>query len=266
MAAFNEQDLQQALEATGIRPGSLILVHSALFALGRMEGVSIGAIPARIYDVLRHHLGAEGTVAVPTFNFDFCDGVAFHRQHTPSVAMGAFSEFVRQLPQSRRSPHPLQSLAAIGPLSKTLAERDTPGAFEPGGSFDALLEHDVTIVMLGCGINAVSLVHWAEERVGVPYRYWKSFSGHYRDGRWTGHRTYRLYARDLVRDPEVRVEPVGSVLEQRGQWRRAPLGNAALEACQGRHFTAAAVSLLQKDPTSLIRSQPRQQRRPRATG
>ncbi len=267
MQTITERQIREAISSTGVTPGSLVFVHSALLTLGPIAGAPIDEMPSRIYKILRQHLGPRGTIAVPTFNFEFCDGCGFHRQHTPSQGMGVFSEYLRRLPDARRSPHPMQSMAAVGPLSKNLAERDTPSAFEEGSSFDALLEYDATILMLGCGINAVSLVHWAEEKVGVPYRYWKSFSGHYRDGRWAGHRTYRLFARDLELDPEVRVEPVGEVLRRRAEIHRVELGRGTIEACSARHFAAAALQLLRRDPRALIRSEmDHRSRRPRATG
>lgn len=251
--SFRERSLRRALISTGIPPGSVIMVHSALFALGRIKGLAIDALPRRIYDILRDHFGDEATVVVPTFNFDFCRGMEFNRQYTPSQNMGAFSEYVRQLPQARRSPHPMQSLAAIGPLARDLTERDTPGAFDEAGSFDALLDHGAHLLLLGCGIDAVSLVHWAEQKVGVPYRYYKEFSAPYCDDRWVGRRTYRMYARDLALDPTVNLDKIGHILRRRGELRRLAVGTGSVESCRARHFSSVAVRLLQKDPCALIR-------------
>lgn len=253
MRSFREQDLGQALESSDVAPGDVVVVHSALFSLGQIEGATIDELPARIYAGLRDHLGPSGTVVVPTFNFDFCRGMEFNRQYTPSDGMGAFSEFVRQLPQAHRSPHPMQSVAAVGPVAADLARRDTPGAFDPEGPFEALIDFDATILMLGCGIDAVSLVHWAEQKVGVPYRYWKEFSAPYRDHQWAGRRTYRMYVRDLELDPTVRLHKIGRVLRRNGELRRLAIGAGALQSCRARHFASAAVRLLHRDPCVLVR-------------
>lgn len=253
MRSFTERQLREAIEATGVRQHELLVVHSALFPLGRLQGVAIQEIPSRLYRAIRSQVGPRGTIVVPTFNFDFCNGVEFDREHSPSKGMGAFSEYVRNLPDARRSPHPMQSVAAVGPLAKAITERDTAGAFSEGSSFDALLEYDSRILLVGCGIDAVSLIHWAEQKVGVPYRFWKEFSGAYRDGRWSGHKTYRMYARDLRRDPEVRLDRVARSLRRRGELRRIRLGAGAVEGCRARHFAAAAVQLLRRDPNALIR-------------
>ncbi len=251
--SFREHNLRQALSSTAIATDSVVMVHSSLIALGRMKGVAIDALPERLFAVLRDELGRDATIVVPTFNFDFCRGMEFNRQHTPSHNMGVFSEYVRRRPEARRSPHPMQSIAAVGPLARDLCDRDTPGAFDPSGGFDALIEYDAHLLMLGCGIDAVSLVHWAEQKVGVPYRYWKEFTAPYRDGRWSGRRTYRMYARDLELDPTVRLDKIGHILHRRSELRRLRLGAGALESCPVRHFVSTAVQLLQKDPNALVR-------------
>lgn len=253
MRSFSTDDLRAVLCSTGIAPGSLVFVHSALFRVGTLEKTPTKQMPARLYDELSDYLGPEGTVVVPTFNFGFCRGETFDRQHTPSQGMGAFSEYVRQRDDSLRSPHPMQSIAAVGPAARPLVERDTPGAYDDDSSFDALLDRNAHVLMLGCGINAVSLVHWAEQRVGVPYRFWKEFSGRYRDGDLIERRTYRMYARDLDLDPEVSVHPVGRRLRRRGELRRFRLGAGSVEVCGARDFVAAAIQLLRRDPRALIR-------------
>ena len=253
MRSFRDDELRSVLTSTGIDPGSLVFVHSALFRLGTIEGVDNRAIPARIYAALRDLVGDEGTISVPTFNFEFCSGESFDRQHTPSKSMGALSEYVRRRPDALRSPHPMQSISAVGPLADDLTRRDTPGAFDDGSSFDALIDHGAHLLMLGCGIDAVSLVHWAEQRAGVPYRFWKEFSGRYRDGDRIERRTYRLYARDLDLDPQIGLEPVFRSLRRRGEFRRFALGSGAVEACRARDFAAASLELLRRDPRVLVR-------------
>lgn len=253
MKSYRRQALARALADAGLRRGDVAFIHSALFALGPVEGVPMAEIPEVIFTTLSALLGPSGTVVVPTFNFDFCTGERFDRQQTPSKGMGAFSEFVRTHDEAHRSSHPMQSVAAVGARAEELTQCDTVGAFDEDGSFEALLETDAMIVMLGCGINAVSMVHYAEERVGVPYRYQKEFSAPYRDGDRIDRRTYRMYVRDLELDPEVRVEPVGQILRRRGELRRMPLGQGTVEACRVRHFTSAAILLLQRDCRALIR-------------
>lgn len=252
MTHYRLQDLPDALIDVGLTRGSLTFVHSALFALGRPKSCPLDAIPARIYDQIRQVIGPQGTIAVPTFNFDFCRQIPFDRQKTPSKKMGSFSEFIRTHPDAYRSSHPLQSIAAIGPLAKELTANDTAGAFESGSSFDQLIELDAQILLLGCGFEPISLVHWAEEQARVPYRFWKEFTGLYRDQGLEETRTYRLFARRLDQNPTVRLDPIRAILLERRELISRPFGAAFIERCQARHFALAAMELLLGNPQALI--------------
>ncbi len=66
-------------------------------------------------------IGPEGTLIVPTFNFGFAKGEPYDPLTTPSVGMGAFSEFVRRLPGALRTSHPMQSIAVVGRWAADLA-------------------------------------------------------------------------------------------------------------------------------------------------
>ena len=256
MHHFTQDQLRQALGSVGLSPGDLVMIHSSLYSLGRLEGIPIDEIPSRLYGSLRRHLGPSGTIVVPTFNFEFCRGMEFDRDLTPSQAMGAFSEYLRLLPEAWRSPHPIQSVAAVGPLARAITERNTASAFARGSSFHALLEFDARLVLVGCGADAASLIHLAEEWVGVPYRRWKTFSGPYRDDAVLERRTCRLYARDLEEDPTISVAPVAALLAHRHQLARAPLGGSEIISCRARHFIGAAVELLRDNPRALVDHRP----------
>jgi aminoglycoside N3'-acetyltransferase len=45
-----------------------------------------------------------------------------------------------------------------------------------------MLELDFKILLLGADVQAISLLHWVEQRLQVPYRYWKVFRGPVRTG------------------------------------------------------------------------------------
>lgn len=252
MRTYRVEELEESLRGIGVRAGETVLVHTALFALGRMEGVETARHPERIYETLRGIVGPEGTIVVPAFNFDFCRAQTFHRQRTPSKNMGIFSEYVRTLPGAHRSSHPMQSLAAVGPLADRICRPDTSSAFDVRGSFAMLLEYNARQVFLGSGFVAASLVHYCEERVGVPYRFWKNFTGSYRDGDWESRRTYSLYARDLDKNPIVDPSPLGETLLASGQALRLRLGSGFVEGVRCREFVELGVETLRQNRRALI--------------
>lgn len=254
MKPVRQEDVIACLEAVGIQPGDGLLVHSALQYLGQPEGgleMYLQAILAVI--------GAGGTLVVPTFNFGFARGQPFDLHNTPAEGMGAFSEYVRQRPGARRTPHPMQSVAVIGRWAEDLAGRDTASAFDPGSAFEYMWELDragtnpFKLLLLGADIAASSIFHLVEQRCRAPYRYWKEFSGPVRvDGERWETRTYRMYVRNLELNPILTARPVQALLEERGQWRVAPLNYGRVVACRLQDFVAAVEHFLLADPWSLV--------------
>ena len=242
MLEITQEQVAAALQAVGVQPGDGLLVHSAVQFLGRPLG-GIGIYHAALSDC---------TIAVPTFNFAFARGQAYDPESTPSDKMGAFSEYIRQLPGTRRTPHPMQSLAVAGKYAADLASRDTPSAFDPGSAFERMLELDFKLLLLGADIQAVSMLHYSEQRLQVPYRYWKEFSGQVKTASGWEQRTYRMFARDLELDAQIELYPVQRRLEQLGQWRSTALNYGLVACCRLTDFVAAIDTFLRADPWSLL--------------
>jgi len=241
----------QALRAAGIVPGQTVLVHSSLMRLGTPGDCTAAELPARICAELRDAVGEDGTIVVPTFNFDFCRGSPYDPASTPSKGMGVLSEFVRRLPGARRSPHPMQSVAAIGPRAEEICARDTASSFDPGGPFATLVELEARGLLLGAPMQSFSLVHLVEERLEVPYRYWKTFSGPY--GSPPSARSYRMYVRDLAIDPMLDLAPIEQLLARRGQLGGATAGAGWIRSFAVRDFLSVALEHVARDPEWLLR-------------
>lgn len=265
MQLLPSEQLKEALFSLNLHRGDGVLVHSALHFLGKPErGVEM------VLYVLAETLGidltnpapsaSQGTLVVPTFNFAFARGEPFDRQNTPSVGMGVFSELVRKHPSAQRTPHPLQSVAAIGHYAAQLASCHTLGAFDPGSAFERMVELDFKILLLGADVQAISLLHYAEQRVGVPYRYWKEFRGRVRmDDAWE-ERTYRMYVRDLDIDPKIDLHPVQDRLIARGKWISRVVNYGFISVCRMQDFVEVVEEFLREDPWSLVSNRPQNQR------
>jgi aminoglycoside 3-N-acetyltransferase len=247
MLELTAQLLEQALKSLGITKGDGLLVHSALQLLGKpLEGIET------YFKAIRNIIGDEGTLVVPTFTLDYPTTQVFDRENTPSKDMGSFSEYVRQLPDALRTSHPLQSVAVFGFYAKDLAGRDTSSAFEEGSVFARMLELDFKLLLLGAGIQSVSMVHYCETKAGVPYRRWKDFSGHInQDGRWVN-KTYRMYARILEIDPHLELKPIQSELERMLAWCEIALNYGYVSCCRLQDFAVATDVLLSRNPWILV--------------
>jgi len=253
MREVTKEQVAEILARLGIHSGDSLLVHSAVQFLG----LPVGGL--QIYlDALLETIGLQGTLVVPTFNFDFTQGVPYDPAQTPSRDMGALSEFVRLQPQARRSLHPMQSIAAIGCYAEDLTARDTPSAFGSGSAFERMLELDFKLLLLGANERAVSVFHYCEQRCQVPYRYWKEFRGQVRTAAGWQTRAYQLYVRHQIvqgerrLQPELTLDPVVEWMQAHRQWHSLPLNYGSLTTCQLRDFVAAVERFLTEDPWSLV--------------
>ncbi len=247
MLEVTRDQLVSTFQEHGLTTGDGVILHSALQFLGKPTG------GVEIYlDALQSILGPQGTIAVPTFNFSFARGERYDPDQTPSVGMGAFAEYVRQRPEARRTHHPMQSVAVIGFHADDLAERDTLSAFDSGSAFERLLELNFKVLLAGTGMRAVALVHYAEQRARVPYRYWKTFQGEVRQSSGWVERTYHMYVRDLEIGARLHLAPIQDLLEARGQWRQTHLNYGEVIGFRARDFVTAAQDLLSEDRWALI--------------
>ena len=258
MQKVTRQEIAACLMKVGINRGDNLLIHSAVQYLGYPEG-GVGIYLEAIQEAL-----IDGTIAVPTFNFSFARGEVYDPLESPSQSMGAFSEFVRLQPEALRTLHPMQNLAFLGPLAANLASRDTPSAFDPGSAFEGMLDLGFKLLLLGADIQSVSMVHYCEQRAGVPYRYWKEFSGSVRvrdranaDFSAWQTRTYRMFVRDLELNPQLQLAPIQALLVDRGLWSETPLNYGLICSCQLAHFVQAADDLLAADLWALIGNPPK---------
>ena len=174
---YTEAQLRAALEQVGVRPGATVVLHSSLFHIGRLEGVALADNAARIIGILRDHLGAEGTLAVPASNWDYGrKREPFDLRRSPvTKALGVVSQQVAALPEARRSPNPIFSIAAVGAQAAFICDGGTASAMGPDSAWDRLLQLGAENLFLGCDLTYLSFVRYIEHHCGVPYIYNKLF-------------------------------------------------------------------------------------------
>ncbi|GEM_PF-234813 len=207
--------LAAVLGAIPVEPGDILLVSSDLTGLG-LQALSRGASFStnEFLEALQAKLGPSGTLLLPTFNFDFCEGKPFDLRRSPSRT-GALSKAALLRKDFRRTRHPIHSFAVWGKEQGFLCGLENRSSFGPDSPFDFLHRKKAKMFILGLGYQgALTFVHYVEEAERAPYRVHKEFRGPYIDE--TGReeiRSYTLYARDLERGVESAVDPMGEFLE-----------------------------------------------------
>ena len=221
------------LAALGVRPGGVLVVHTAFSKVGAIDGGPEGLIAA-----LRAALGADGTLVMPSMTSD--DYHPFDPGATPCLDMGIVADTFWRLPGVRRSDSP-HSFAAVGPQANLIT---APHPVEPAHGVDSppgrAYEHGGQVLLLGVGHEANTTVHVAESIAGVRYRAEK-FVTVLRHGK-----PARLDYQETDHCCEL-FNLMDGWLEPKGFLRRGPVGQGVARLADSRRIVAAVLEHLRVD-------------------
>ena len=242
-------DLSADLSRLGLPPGGLVMVHSSLRSIGQVEG---GA--ETVVDALLAALGPEGTLVVPTFSDEIAaryNGFVFDVAQTPSY-VGAITEAARTRPQARRSHHPWHSVAALGPLAETLISAACDSAWRPGSPMSQIVDRGGMILLLGVPYQRLTLAHWCEFHVEVPYRPEMTIQVPIRrpDGS-----IVTIVDHECPPDPgtpDRDYNRLGNAMERTGVVRIGAVGNAVGRLFFGRDVRDTAIELYREDKQAFL--------------
>ncbi len=176
-------DIRAATREIGL-VGRPICVHVSLCSFGWIEGGAASVVEGLL---------AEGcTVLAPTFSYRFGNmpspgmrrwaqnawqeerswddteaRALVYRPDSQDIDqrdMGAIATALLGMPGRGRGDHPLNSFAAVGPLAAELIAGQTP--MDVYAPLKALVERDGAVVLMGVGLDKMTLLHLAEERAG----------------------------------------------------------------------------------------------------
>jgi aminoglycoside N3'-acetyltransferase len=175
-------DIRKAIQNLSLS-NKPMCIHASLRSFGWVKGGALAVVDGFLI---------EGcTVIVPTFSYDLAvpppvdmrplqNGYNYaaieeptlesSRIYTPKSAafsredMGAIPAAVLAMPRHVRGNHPLNSFAAVGPLAHRVIS--SQGPMNVYGPLKVLAETDGAVVMMGVGLNRMTLLHLAEQMAG----------------------------------------------------------------------------------------------------
>ena len=239
-------DLSDLWRSRGVPEGGVLLLHSSAKRTLRERGIT----PAELLDSFLEAVGEQGTLVIPCFNFDFCQGKSFNVRETPGIT-GILGETARQRPDAVFSQHPVYRCVILGKMAHQFRDGIEPctdrgaTAYGHGSIWGWLRMHGGRIGVLDLpDQNAMTAYHHAEELSGAPWRYHKKFSGSYTD--MDGNTTQRD-AWIYVRQPDVvtNVDPCGEMLWRAGLYQGdRPRVNSGLRTIDAEAFHRFVVEIV----------------------
>ncbi|MHC4914558.1 MAG: AAC(3) family N-acetyltransferase, partial [Planctomycetota bacterium] len=202
--AVGHAELVRGLKRLGLRRGMDLMVHSAMSAIGHVDG---GA--DTVVDAILETVGPRATVMVPSFNH----GAA--RVYNPLVTpckSGAIPEAFWRRPEAVRSVHPTHPVAAIGPkAAEWCAGHVEAGVWGEDSPIGRLIRDGGFILNIAVGHGSSTAHHVAEVATGKCI---DQFAG-----------------RGRVVDADGRVRQVSSLAWRNG---KCPISPAKLEGALAR--------------------------------
>lgn len=249
---IDEQQFRSLLAEVGIRDGDVLYVSSSLAPFYDWKDA-----PHKVFEILKDTVGKSGTIVVPTFNFDFCQGVDFDVENTVSKT-GVLSEWIRKQPGVIRSwAPPYHSVAAYGKYASDIVNKFSPTSFGENSAFSTMLMLDAKQLCLGCTFHdGVVHIHALEEKLKVPYRYWKKFDGNIISGGGKHHESFFMYARNEHMNPVINTGQIESRLNATGIVVSAEAGLCRVECFRLSELYGTVIPWMQEDPWILVENKP----------
>ena len=166
-------------------------------------------------------IGPEGTILVPTFNWDFCQGKTFDYYKTPCKT-GSLGKIALKRDDFKRTKHPIYSFAVWGKDKEELCARDYKSSFGIESPFTYCREKNAKNIFIDVECqHSFTFVHYVEEMEGITYRYLKDFTADYIDENGVKTtRTYSMNVRDLSEDIFITIYPFEEDFKKIGASRR----------------------------------------------
>lgn len=192
----SNRDLELLFAKLGIKKDDILMIHADLRIFGFLENGG-----GDLVSILVKLVGHNGCLVTPSFTFSFPNVFDINKSVSTT---GALSKLFGAYRGVLRVPDGMTSYYLIGAASKKFISKWRHSSYGKNSIPDQLVKKNAKIVQLGTDI--LSLIHYLEEKVSVPYREVTRFSGVIKDGQRETSSYTDLYIRNkpvkkLIPDP-----------------------------------------------------------------
>ena len=171
---LTKKDLKEVIEKSNLKRGDLIFCHSDLSVMKDLD-FQHKLLPSFLFKTIMKKIGSNGTLAVPTFTYSFCNKKIFNPDNFKTYC-GSFSNYIKNLKDSKIYADPNFSIAIFGKHKMELSKKLTENAFGKKSFFDRFFKKKGKVFNLNLDITS-TFIHYFERQNKVKYRFDKTFYG-----------------------------------------------------------------------------------------
>jgi aminoglycoside 3-N-acetyltransferase len=242
---YTKEDILSQLAEMNIPRDRVVLAHSSLRLIGKVEG---GA--AALLDALIEYFTLEGGLfCVPTHTWANLKNEITLDMNDPATCLGALSNIAAADPRGIRSENPTHSMVVYGNRARALDfikdETAISSGTDPNSCYGKLYREGGYVLLIGVAHNKNTYLHCVEEILGTPNRLSeprqvvvKRLSGELVT------RQLRTHKADFTRDISARFPKYEPAFRYHGAITDGFIGNAPTQACD---------AVIMKETVELIR-------------
>lgn len=167
---YTKKDIIDQLSAMDAPQDSVVLMHSSLRLVGKVDGGG----EALLDTLIEYFTARGGLFCVPTHTWAFMNEDITLDMTKPDTCLGAFSQIALRHTGGLRSENPTHSMVVFGEKERARAfiegEIDLPSGTAPNSCYGKIFEQGGHILLVGVAHNRNTYLHCVDELLGIPNR------------------------------------------------------------------------------------------------
>ncbi|MGJ3258676.1 MAG: AAC(3) family N-acetyltransferase [Rhodospirillales bacterium] len=253
MPKLTLDDAAKALNDIIAPDDGIVVIHSGIWSFALKFGITTPEDVDGFIDLIASVVG-ERTLLMPAYNFEFPRTKVFDLTLSPPQ-VGILPERAWTRLGMKRTRQPMNSYFVCGPDTDAVLALPCTTAWGDDGVMGWMGRHNARLCSLGLPWEkSISYVHRCEQLAGVPYRYFKKFTGRLCDnGENLGPCTEVFFTRPMHHHIDEDWSAPFDLLERQGRVLRATSPEIPFASVLARDIEEACMRLLADDPYALVK-------------
>jgi|TARA_B100001964_G_scaffold242634_1_gene318019 aminoglycoside 3-N-acetyltransferase len=160
-----------------IKKGDNLMLHSNIAGIYQFEKKINNNYLDHFIKFILNHIGNEGTLLIPTYNYNFIQGEPYNRRKS-ECQVGLLGNFLLKKHYRSRTMAPVFNHLVFGKLKKKIFDCDVKEVFGSRSIFAIIKKKNFKIICFCCSPKEMTFIHYVERYLKVDYRSNKFFNGY----------------------------------------------------------------------------------------